>query len=112
VRINGPLRGNRCRQGISCTREGGEECIPLRIHLLTASFLKSCTDESPVIVQYIGVPITQGLEEARGPLDVGEEEGDCPRGQVLQERPPRHQWGRKQSDDTFGGNGLPSSDAT
>ncbi len=59
-------------------REGGKDCIPLGVNLLASSLLNSRADQAAALHQDVRIGVPQLLEEARGPLDVGEEEGDRP----------------------------------
>ena len=56
----------------------GEYRIPLSVHDLTVGFLEGGAEQVVVGRKDVRVAITQLLQQARGPLDVGEEEGDRP----------------------------------
>jgi len=78
----GSLRRYSTRKSISGAGEGEEERIPLGVHFMAAPLLGGGPQEASVLREDVCVAITQLLEKTRGPLDVGEEEGDRPGGQA------------------------------
>jgi hypothetical protein len=78
VDIDGPLRCDRRRQGVSRTQEGDEAGVPLSVNLLTPSLVADYAKQSPVLCQHVRVVVAQLPEKARGFLDVGEEESNSP----------------------------------
>ena len=67
--------------------ESEEEGVSLAVYFLTAPLLESAAKKPPMLSQDIGVPVTQFLEQARGPLDVSKKEGDRPGRQAGHARP-------------------------
>ena len=49
---------------------------------------RECGAHAPLFLQDFRVPAVEALEQARGALDVGEEEGDRPGRQAGRTRPP------------------------
>jgi hypothetical protein len=78
MRLHSPLRRYGGKQGIPGPRKGREHGIPLGVHHLAPGFLDRREKQAVMSGQGIRVAITQLLQEACGPLDVGEEEGDGP----------------------------------
>ncbi len=78
VADDGLLRRHSCRQGVFGTREGDEDGISLGINLVSVSLLASGAQELTIFREDLCVAVAQLLEKARGPLDVGEEEGNSP----------------------------------
>src|SRR6516162_3210348 len=78
VGTNGLLRCEGRRKRVCRTSEGGEKRIPLRVHLLPVVVLDGGANEPPVSGQDVRVVVPQLLKKTRGPLDVGEQEGDRP----------------------------------
>ena len=66
------------KQGFACIRECNEERVPLRVDLVAPVRAESRSQEPPVIREHGWITITKLLDESRRPLDVREEEGDCP----------------------------------
>jgi hypothetical protein len=66
------------KQGVPRPRKGREHGIPLDVHNLTPSFLNDGAEQAAMSGMNVRVTITQPLQEARRPLDVGEEEGERP----------------------------------
>jgi hypothetical protein len=58
--------------------EGDEAGVSLGAHLMPAPTLKSTAEQPSLVCEDLRIALAEVLEEARGPLDVGEEEGDCP----------------------------------
>jgi hypothetical protein len=69
----------RRRERLRRIREGNEEAIALRIDLDASVSLEALSEQTPVIRQSLGVSVAERLQEARRPLDVGEEEGNAAR---------------------------------
>jgi hypothetical protein len=58
-------------------RERVEEGVPLRVDLHAASLREGLPQHPPVLGERLVVPLrAQLVQQARGTLDVGEEEGD------------------------------------
>jgi hypothetical protein len=73
-----PLDLQRAQHGLLRTSERREERISLGIHLRATLPGDGRADQPPVLGQDLRVPLTQCLDQARRPLDVGEHEGDRP----------------------------------
>src|SRR5258708_5264104 len=69
-------------QGIGGTREDHEEAVALGDHLDPSVVGPRCPQQALVVGEHVGVARAQALEQAGGAPDVGEEEGDGPRGQL------------------------------
>src|SRR6266702_8087536 len=74
---HGSLRIHCCRDGIGGASKGHKEGISLGIDLVAMVLMESCTQQASALGQHVGVALTQTLEQAGGPFDVSEEEGDC-----------------------------------
>jgi hypothetical protein len=84
---HGPLRRDGRKQGIPSPGKDREHSIPLGVHHLTLGFPNGGTEQPLMSGENLRVSVTQLLQEACGPLDVGEEEGDGPRRQAGHEPP-------------------------
>ena len=73
---------DRGQHGLVHTREGDEESVALSIDLMAAVVRKSLTEKFVVRRQQVRVRASRLPEKPSGPLDVGEEEGDCTARQV------------------------------
>src|SRR5439155_20652238 len=62
--------------------EGDEERVPLRVHLNAAVPVETLTQRSTVIREHARVGVAELVQQARRSLDVREEKGDCPGGQL------------------------------
>jgi hypothetical protein len=80
---------DRCREGIARSWERGEDGIALGPQDSSAVALDRLFQELIVLLKHRGVAITEGLEEPRGALDVGEQERDCS-GREISHLGPRH----------------------
>ena len=67
------LRGG---DSVGCARECGEEGVALRIHFHTAVARQRLAQDAAVLLQECRVRGAVLLQQSRGPLDVGEQEGD------------------------------------
>jgi hypothetical protein len=88
MRLHGPLRRYGGKQGIPRPRKGREDGIPLSVHHLTLAFFDGGTEQAVVSCESLGITLTQPLKQARGALDIGEEESDRPGRQTRHARPP------------------------
>src|SRR2546421_2567934 len=86
----GALEGDGCRDGIGGTCKGDEEGIPLCIDFVAVVVGKHHPQEVTTVCQYTGVMVTQALEEACGPLDIAEKQGNRPCRQVASGRSLSH----------------------
>src|SRR5215469_2964281 len=69
--------GCHCRRNsIAGTRKGDEEAIALGIDFVATTGTEGRAQEETGILEHTGIAFTQVLEQACGPLDVGEEQGD------------------------------------
>jgi hypothetical protein len=74
-----PLGCHRSGDRIPRAREGDEKAVPLVIRLQSTPRLECIPKEPPMVIKHLPVAcITEGLKQTRGPLNVGEEEGDRP----------------------------------
>jgi hypothetical protein len=71
-----PLGGHSGLHSLHRAPEGREERVPLRADLDPAALVDGPAQDGGVIVQDLRVQIADLLEQARGALDVGEQEGD------------------------------------
>ena len=76
VGLERALGGNGGRNGVPRTLEGVEERVALRVELAAAARAEGVADDPPVLGERLGVAVAEPLEQARRPLDVGEDEGD------------------------------------
>jgi len=74
---------------VPCTRKCREESISLRVDYLPAMLLDGVAQEAPVAFQQRCVVVPKGAEEARGSLEVDEEEGDCTCREIAHDANPR-----------------------
>ena len=84
--------------GGDCVRGSGErdeEGVALRVDFDATLLLDRLTDDPVVLGQDLGVPFPQLVEQPRGALDVGEEEGDGSGRQLPHSRPSEAPWGRE-----------------
>ena len=72
-------RGGKC---VGCLGKRDEERITLRVHLNTSMADECLTQRAPVLGERLGIAIAQLVEQPRRPLDVREEEGHGPGGQL------------------------------
>ena len=80
-----PLRCDGRRHGISGAGKCHQEGIPLSVDFLAVPPGECGTKQAPMLHDDIRVTaVAEALEERGGPLDVGEEEGDRPGRQGLQ----------------------------
>ncbi len=80
---------HRHRDRVSGSGKRHQEGVPLGVDLLPVPLGERVTKEALVFRQDLRIPaVAETLEQRGGPLDVGEEEGDCPGGQGSQVRPP------------------------
>ncbi len=84
-----PVRGRmrtlcfyRRGHGVSCAREGEEECVSLGIDLDAVVGTESATSDSSMRGQDVGILVAEPLEQLRRVLDVGEEERHRPSRQL------------------------------
>jgi len=77
-----PLRVNRSSHRIARASERDEERISLGVDLVAGPRLDSRADQSLVFCEEVCVPVAEGLQEARGALDVGQQERHRPHGQL------------------------------
>jgi hypothetical protein len=73
-----PLDLQRAQHGLLRTGEHREEPISLGIHLTASLAGDGRPDQPPVLGQDLRIPPPQYLDQARRPLDVGEQESDRP----------------------------------
>src|SRR6266516_984365 len=73
------LGSHSCQDGIASASKRDEESISLRIDFVAAMRAKGRTQQATAFRQNRDVTFTHLLEQVRGPLDVGEEQGDCSR---------------------------------
>ena len=66
----------RSRDSIYSTHKCHEESVPLRVNFVSIPLLASKTQHLAVLHQHTGVAVAQLLEQARGALDIGEEQRD------------------------------------
>jgi hypothetical protein len=71
-----PLRVGRRVDGVPRTSERAEERVTLRVDLDAAVRLDGLAHEAAVFRERVRVSLAQVLEQARRPLDVGEEQRD------------------------------------
>jgi hypothetical protein len=64
-----------------------EEGVALRIHLHAAVAGEGLAQHTTMLGERFGVSGAQLVQQARRPLDVGEEEGDRPMGEIAPHRP-------------------------
>ncbi len=76
VRGKGALSLNASRHRVSSAREGIEEGVSLGVDLRSAMRGEGVPQEGAVGLQHLFVGGTEGVKEAGGALDVGEDEGD------------------------------------
>jgi hypothetical protein len=76
------LRGYGCRYGTGGASKGHEKDISMRLDLVTVPVPESRPQKVTALRHYQGIAVAQLLEEARGFLYAGEEQRDCPAGQV------------------------------
>ena len=71
---------NVCRRGNRVARAGerDEERVALRVHFEPAVARECVADHAAVLRQYVGVALPELVKQARGALDIGEEECDGP----------------------------------
>jgi hypothetical protein len=67
------LSHHRGLDGITGTRKGPKKGFPLGIDLLAVRVFKRCTQNLPARGQDVGIALPHLLEEARRPIDIGEE---------------------------------------
>ncbi len=77
-----PLRGDRRLHGRRGAPEDQEEGVSLGADLDPAALRDGPAHDGGVLVPNRRVQLTDLLEQLRGPLDVGEQEGDRPGGQL------------------------------
>src|SRR5260221_11697852 len=82
LRGEGALRLDGGGERVTGAGEGGEEGIPLRIHLLAAVGVERGAHQPAMLGQDVGVVWTYLLQETRGAFDVGEQEGDGAGGEI------------------------------
>ncbi len=70
------LRVNGCSDSIRCTAKCDEEGVALRVHLGAVVRGKRLSEQSPVLVERVGVRVPQLVQKLRRPLDIREEERD------------------------------------
>src|SRR2546423_14095427 len=80
--VESALRVSCGSDRIGRAREGHEEGVALRVDLDTSVALKRLTQQPPVLGEDARVTVTKLGEQPRRALDVGDEEGDRPAGQV------------------------------
>ena len=73
-------------EGVGGRGEGDEQRVALRLELGTAVVGPGRPEEPVVLVEQRLVPVSEATEQARGPLDVGEEEGHRSRRQCRAHR--------------------------
>ena len=73
----GALRRHGRRHSVRGALEGHEEPVPRRVDLVPLPRLEGRAQQAPVRRQYLGIPVTQVLEEEGGVLDVAKQKGDC-----------------------------------
>jgi hypothetical protein len=78
VAQNVPLCRDRRQQRFARAREGGKDRIPLRVDLVTPSFLHGRADESPALHQDLRVGVSHLLEEPCRTLDIREKKRHRP----------------------------------
>src|SRR5205814_10659948 len=84
IRAEDPLGSGSRRNSIDGTGKGHEERISLSVDLVAVIGLEGRAQQAAALCQYTSVAITQLPEQARGPLDVGEEQCHRSRRQVRQ----------------------------
>ena len=78
VRCQPSLSGERGRGGILRAAECHEEGVPLGVDFAATRLFKGSPENALMLFEHLGIAIAQGLEQARRPLDVCEQEGDRP----------------------------------
>jgi hypothetical protein len=73
---DGPLRRQRCGDGVLRATKDDEEGVSLGIDLAAAVLGEERTEEVVMLPQQVRVVLAETLQEPRRPFDVGEEEGD------------------------------------
>ena len=76
------LAVGRSGQRVAGPRERHEEGIALRVDLDATVPLEGVADDAPVLGKRVRVGVAEVVEQAGGPLDVGEEEGDGAAGEL------------------------------
>jgi hypothetical protein len=80
-----PLARYGGRHCIPGPRERHEKSVPLRVNLLAVSLLERGAEEPLMFRHDLSVPpVAEALQESGGAFDVGEEDGDRPGRQGLQ----------------------------
>src|SRR5262245_12808185 len=69
----------RCNR-LCGTLEDREEAVPRGVDLVTIPPLEHLTQQAPVLLQHLSIPVAQVLEEACGVLNVAAQEGDSATG--------------------------------
>jgi len=68
------LSDEGCLNRVNRTLENHEESIALGIDFVAVPLLKCHAQQVPALFEHAGITLAQPLEQARGPLDVGEEQ--------------------------------------
>lgn len=68
-------------RGVSCVGEGGEEAVAVLVDDDAAVGATDALEEGAVLLEEGHVVVAEAVEEARGALDVGHDEGDDAGGQ-------------------------------
>ena len=76
IRVEGTLRRDRRGNRVAGAFEAEEECVALRVDLLTPSGSEGVADHAAVLGKRVGVSVAELLEQLGRALDVGEDEGD------------------------------------
>jgi hypothetical protein len=70
------LCSDGARDGILRARKGNEEGVALGIYLAAVELGERRPEQAMVLLEYVRIAGAESLEQARRPLDVGEEERD------------------------------------
>ncbi|HLJ32558.1 MAG TPA: hypothetical protein VKU38_02860, partial [Ktedonobacteraceae bacterium] len=77
-----------CRHGIGGASEDHEKGIALGVHDAPIPLSERCTQHLAALRQHTGISLTQLVQQARGPRNIGEQQRDRTSWQVLHDRPP------------------------
>jgi hypothetical protein len=72
----GLLPLTRRLEGVAGPRERVEERVTLRVDLDSAAFRERGTKDESMLGEYLRVPVAEGVQVRRRPLDVREQESD------------------------------------
>src|SRR5207244_9361044 len=88
MRGEGTLCCHCTSRGIGGASKSHEEGISLGVHDVPVPPLECCAEELAVLLQQVGVALTQLLKQTSGPLHVGEEQRDGSPREVMHTEPP------------------------